>query len=221
MSCFKSQAFKVFSLGGLGVAVMMAIALSLAFTLGAPKPMSTVPYSSIEDPSMTVESSAAPCNTPELGACGTVLTYGTDEQTLDFTATVPGGNSSDAASVTFQICYTQPFIAGRPWRKTSDVIGQDKQCGVMACKDVPIEGTTASCTYTVGDMLGEAVYYFRALASDSKGVYVMGNTNQDEMFQIDLYEGRTTGIIVGVIVMSVVAWVILIGGLIYEKMKKE
>ena len=221
MSCFQSQAFKVFSLGGLGVCVMMAIALSLAFTLGAPKPMSTVLYTSIEDPSMTVESSAAPCTTAELGACPTVLTYGTDKQTLDFTATVPGGNSSDASTVTFQICYTEPFIAGRPWRKSSDTIGQDKQCGVMACKDVPIEGTTASCTYTVGDMLGEAVYYFRALASDSNGVYVMGNTNQDELFQIDLYEGRTTGIIVGVIVMSVVAWAILIGGLIYEKLKKD
>ena len=199
---------------------MMAIALSLAFTLGAPKQMSTVPYSSIEDPSMTVTSNADPCKNPELGACGTQLTYGTDMSSLQFTADVPG-NGTGAESVTFQVCYTDPYIKGRPWRKANDVIGNDKQCGIQACKNVTLIDGTATCTYEVGDMLGEAVYYFRALAADSSGTFIMGTTNKDELFQINLYNGRTTSIIVGVIVMSVVSWCILLGGLIWEKVKKD
>ena len=133
--CVTSQGCKVSVLGCFGVGVMMAIALSLAFTLGAPKQMSTVPYSSIEDPSMTVTSNADPCKNPELGACGTQLTYGTDMSSLQFTADVPG-NGTGAESVTFQVCYTDPYIKGRPWRKANDVIGNDKQCGIQACKNV-------------------------------------------------------------------------------------
>ena len=197
----------------------MAVALSLAFTLGAPKPYSKVLYSSIEDPVMTVTTNAEDCSTPELGACGTVLMYDSPKDSLKLSATV--GNASDAESVTFQVCYAKPFTVDRPWRSPKDVIGKDKQCGVVACANVAIEGGTAECTYTVGDALGEAVYYVRALASDAKGTYVMGNTNKDQYFQIDAYNGRTTSIIIGASVMSAVAWAILAAGLIMERVKKD
>merc|ERR1711981_1232223 len=172
MSCFSSTTFKVVSLGCFGVAVMMAIALSLASTLGAPPQKSLVAYSSIEGDTLAVTS------------------------------------------------YTKPYIAGRPWRKTNDVIGNDKQCGIVACKGVAVEGSEAKCTWTVGDMLGQAVYYFRALGADESGAFVTGVTNSEENFQIDVYNGRTTSIIIAVIVMSCIAWAILIGGLIMERMKK-
>merc|ERR1711977_312586 len=207
MSCFSSTTFKVVSLGCFGVAVMMAIALSLAFTLGAPPQKSLVAYSSIEGDTLAVTSSAKPCTSDEIGACPTVLTYGQANETLEFTMTVP-------------VCYTKPYIAGRPWRKTSDVIGNDKQCGIVACKGVAVEGSEAKCTWTVGDMLGQAVYYFRALGADESGAFVAGVTNSEENFQINTYNGRTTSIIVAVIVMSCVAWAILIGGLIMERVKK-
>ena len=216
-SFFASPAFKVICLGTIGVCCMMAVALSLAFTLGAPKPYSKVLYSSIEDPAMTVTSNAEDCSTPELGACGTVLMYDSPKDSLKLSATV--GNASDAESVTFQVCYAKPFTVGRPWRSPKDVIGKDKQCGIKACANVAIEGGTAECTYTVGDALGEAVYYVRALASDAKGTYVMGNTNKDQYFQIDAYNGRTTSIIIGAAVMSAFAWSVLIGGLIAEQIQ--
>lgn len=219
MSCFSSTTFKVVSLGCFGVAVMMAIALSLAFTLGAPPQKSLVAYSSIEGDTLAVTSSAKPCTSDEIGACPTVLTYGQTNDTLEFTTTVPG-NSSDVKTVTVQVCYTKPYIAGRPWRKTNDVIGNDKQCGIVACKGVAVEGSEAKCTWTVGDMLGQAVYYFRALGADESGAFVTGVTNSEENFQIDVYNGRTTSIIIAVIVMSCIAWAILIGGLIMERMKK-
>ena len=216
---YTSPAFKVIMLGLFGLCCMMAVALSLAFTLGAPKPFSPVLYSSIEDPAMTVTSNAEDCSTPELGACGTVLMYDSRKDSLKLSATV--GNASDAESVTFQVCYAKPFTVDRPWRIPKDVIGKDKQCGVVACANVAIEGGTAECTYTVGDALGEAVYYVRALASDAKGTYVMGNTNKDQYFQIDAYNGRTTSIIIGASVMSAVAWAILAAGLIMERVKKD
>ena len=199
---------------------MMAVALSLAFTLGAPKPYSKVLYSSIEDPVMTVTTNAEDCSTPELGACGTVLMYDSPKDSLKLSATVPG-NSSDAASVTFQVCYAKPFTVGRPWRSPKDVIGKDKQCGIKACANVAIEGGTAECTYTVGDVLGQGVYYTRALAADSEGTFIMGNTDMDQYFQIDAYNGRTTSIIIGASVMSAVAWAILAAGLIMERVKKD
>ena len=198
----------------------MAVALSLAFTLGAPKPYSKVLYSSIEDPVMTVTTNAEDCSTPELGACGTVLMYDSPKDSLKLSATVPG-NSSDAASVTFQVCYAKPFTVGRPWRSPKDVIGKDKQCGIKACANVAIEGGTAECTYTVGDVLGQGVYYTRALAADSEGTFIMGNTDMDQYFQIDAYNGRTTSIIIGASVMSAVAWAILAAGLIMERVKKD
>merc|ERR1711943_51956 len=84
----------------------------------------------------------------------------------------------------------------------------------------PIEGGEAKCTWTVSDMLGTAVYYFRAIAADEEGTFIMGAANMDENFQIDSYSGRTTPIIIAVAVMSCVAWAILIGGLIMERVKK-
>ena len=217
---YTSPAFKVIMLGLFGLCCMMAVALSLAFTLGAPKPFSPVLYSSIEDPAMTVTSNAEDCSTPELGACGTVLMYDSPKDSLKLSATVPG-NSSDAASVTFQVCYAKPFTVGRPWRSPKDVIGKDKQCGIKACANVAIEGGTAECTYTVGDVLGQGVYYTRALAADSEGTFIMGNTDMDQYFQIDAYNGRTTSIIIGASVMSAVAWAILAAGLIMERVKKD
>ncbi|QDZ18655.1 high affinity nitrate transporter [Chloropicon primus] len=217
-SCFQSTTFKVVSLGCLGVAVMMAIALSLAFTLGAPTPKSTVAYTSIETTSLAVTSTAEPCKSDQIGACPTVLMYGQANDTLMFESTVEA-NSTEAKSVTFQVCYTDAYIGGRPWRKPADVIGSDKQC-FSACKGVVLEGSTAKCTWTVGDMLGQAVYYFRALAADAEGTFVMGATNTGENFQVNVYNGRTTPIIVAVIVMSCVAWAILLGGLIMERVKK-
>ena len=219
-SFFASPAFKVIMLGLFGLCCMMAVALSLAFTLGAPKPFSPVLYSSIEDPVMTVTTNAEDCSTPELGACGTVLMYDSPKDSLKLSATVPG-NSSDAASVTFQVCYAKPFTVGRPWRSPKDVIGKDKQCGIKACANVAIEGGTAECTYTVGDVLGQGVYYTRALAADSEGTFIMGNTDMDQYFQIDAYNGRTTSIIIGASVMSAVAWAILAAGLIMERVKKD
>ncbi len=221
MTWYNSYPFKVGLLAFVGVAVMMSIALSLAFTLGAPKPYSKVLYTSIEDPALTIESSAKDCSTPELGACGTVLEYGTPLDTLTVSATVPSG-AGNFSAVTFQVCYADAFIAGRPWRSPKDTIGRDKQCGISACKSVPLEGgATATCDYTVGDALGTSVYYFRALAENADGAFVAGNTNKDQYFQINAYNGRTTGIVVGVAVCSVLAWAILGGGLVYELAYKK
>mmetsp|Transcript_6541 Transcript_6541/g.16886 ORF Transcript_6541/g.16886 Transcript_6541/m.16886 type:complete len:241 (-) Transcript_6541:999-1721(-) len=227
---YKSDAFKVFMLAVVGVAVMMSIAMSLAFTLGAPKPFSPILYTSIITPSFTVESTAKPCSSQELGACPTVLEYGTSLDSLTVSATVPAnltegleeslGAYATPTAVTFQVCYADAFVEGRPWRAPKDAIGRDKQCGISACKSVPLqEGTgarTATCDYTVGDDLGTAVYYFRALGENDKGDYVVGNTAKDQYFQINTYNGRTTSIIAGVVACSVFAWGILIGGLIYE-----
>jgi len=228
---YKSDAFKVFMLAVVGVAVMMSIAMSLAFTLGAPKPFSPILYTSIITPSFTVESTAKPCSSQELGACPTVLEYGTSLDSLTVSATVPAnltegleeslGAYATPTAVTFQVCYADAFVEGRPWRAPKDAIGRDKQCGISACKSVPLEGGSATCDYSVGDNLGTAVYYFRALAENEAGEFVAGNTNKDQYFQIDTYNGRTTSIIIGAAVCSVLAWAILGGGLIYELVYKK
>lgn len=219
LSPLQSQAVKVTALGAVGVSVMMAIALSLAFTLGAPVPKSTVMYTSIDGTALEVTSSNKDCSSIELGACPTVLMYDTANQTVEFTTTV-AGNDTSVKSVSVQVCYGAPYIAGRPWRKKTDVIGTDKQCGIKACTAVPVENGEAKCTWTVGDMLGTAVYYFRALGSDETGTFVTGATNMNENFQIDAYNGRTMPIIIAAAVMSGIAWAILIGGLIMERVKK-
>ncbi len=232
MTWYNSYPFKVGLLAFVGVAVMMSIALSLAFTLGAPKPYSKILYTSIEDPAFTLESSAKPCTSQELGACGTVLEYGTSESSLTVSATVPANLTanlpptvveySTPTAVTFQVCYADAFTVSRPWRAPRDTIGRDKQCGISACKSVPLDGgATATCDYTVGDALGTSVYYFRALAENADGAFVAGNTNKDQYFQINAYNGRTTGIVVGVAVCSVLAWAILGGGLVYELAYKK
>jgi len=223
MAWYTSYPFKVGLLAFVGVAVMMSIAMSLAFTLGAPKPYSKILYTSIEDPSLTVESTAKDCSTPEIGACPTVLMYGTSLDTLTVSATVPSGGTpaGNYSAMTFQVCYADAYTKGRPWRSPKDVIGRDKQCGISACKSVPLEGGSATCDYSVGDNLGTAVYYFRALAENEAGEFVAGNTNKDQYFQIDTYNGRTTSIIIGAAVCSVLAWAILGGGLIYELVYKK
>ena len=220
MAWYKSATFKVVSLGLLGVAIMMAVALSLAFTLGAPVPKSTVVYETIEAPNeISVKSSAGMCTSTEIDACPTILEYGTANDTLQFTTTVAGNGT--ASSVTVQVCYTDPYIVGRPWRKTNPVIGNDKQCGIIACKNVPVSADgTAKCEWTVTDMLGQAVYYMRALGADETGTFVVGSTNMDQNFQTNIYNGRTTPIIIAVIVLSCLAWAILIGGLIKERYTK-
>lgn len=132
MAWYKSATFKVVSLGLLGVAIMMAVALSLAFTLGAPVPKSTVVYETIEAPNeISVKSSAGMCTSTEIDACPTILEYGTANDTLQFTTTVAGNDT--ASSVTVQVCYTDPYIVGRPWRKTRQV--QTSNCQVILMVD--------------------------------------------------------------------------------------
>jgi len=217
-SCFHSAAFKVISLGCLGVAIMIAIALSLAYTLGANPPKSTVKYSSIYDPAMKVVADTKPCSDDALGACGTVLTYGTPNSSAEVTVSSAG---ADASGAQVRLCFGKAYTVDRPWRSANDVIGKDKQCAKVACQIDSLDGGEGKCTYNVGDTTGTAVYYFRALAVDSSGKFIAASQDaEDGYFQVNSYQGRTQSIIVGVAVMSVVAWTILIGGLVWEKVKK-
>mmetsp|Transcript_779 Transcript_779/g.1806 ORF Transcript_779/g.1806 Transcript_779/m.1806 type:complete len:230 (+) Transcript_779:247-936(+) len=221
----KSQGCSVAMLGLLGVSVMLSVALSLAYTQGEPDFRSPVLYTSIETDAVSVESDVVPCSTDELGACGTVLEYGTANSSLGVTVSISDDEAlSDVSYAEVRLCFGKSFTTGRPWRSPSDVIGKDKQCSIKACGNVTFEGSEGKCVYNVADNLGESVYYFRALLVKGTGdepQYVAAAQNTDGLFQIDAYQGRTTGIIIAVAVMSAISWVVLIGGFTLEKFKRK
>lgn len=178
-------------------------------------------FSVIESPTTTVKSSAEPCNSTKMGACGTVLEYGTPNSTLE--VEVSAENTDMVASAQVRLCYAKPYIVDRPWRAASNVIGKDKQCAAIACNNMLFDGDAATCTYNVGNLQGDGVYYFRALLVGENGQFISASEVKDgvDYFQINSYNGRTTPIIIAVIVMSCVAWAILIFGLVRERLKKD
>lgn len=108
----------------------------------------------------------------------------------------------------------------RPWRDADDIIGEDTQCSITACNDLIFSGNSTGCLYEVDSDIGTAVFFLRALLKNEDGTYVQGTTNTN-YFQIDGYLGRTTGIIVGSSIMSVVAWGILASGIMWERVKRS
>jgi len=183
-------------------------------------PVSTTAFSSIENDQIVLTSDAVPCDEDKIGACGTVLTYEGPNNMLDITLEAPEEALEGVSTAEFQLCYSKESMEKRPWRDADDIIGQDTQCSITACDDLTFTGNRTSCLYEINSDIGTAVFFLRALLKNEEGTYIQGAENMN-YFQIDGYLGRTTGIIVGSSVMSVVAWSILASGIMWERTKQR
>eukprot|EP00894_Picocystis_sp_ML_P002707 jgi/Pico_ML_1/53224/g3804.t1 len=210
----------VFGVAAFGICAMLAVALPLALIVGEPKARSTIAFSSIENDQIIISSDAAPCDEDKIGACGTVLTYEGPNKTLDISIEAPEQALQGVTSAKVQLCFSENSMEKRPWRDADDIIGEDRQCAFTACDDMTFTGNRTSCVYKVDGDIGTAVFFLRALLEDEEGLFVQGADNFN-YFQIDGYLGRTTGIIVGSSIMSVVAWGILASGIVWERTKQR
>jgi len=144
--------------------------------------------------------------------------------------------------VQVKACFSKHSTKDRKWRKTKDEIGKDKQCFKKLIEEVhyPAPGSTTaqveSYTWTIADTIPKATYFFRVFAYDAEGNTIgYGDSNEldEEPFthenllvgpdssgigywKVKGYDGLTSGVVTGVVILSITSWVLLISYFVYE-----
>merc|ERR1712100_415851 len=117
--------------------------------------------------------------------------------------------------VQVKACFSKHSTKDRKWRKTKDEIGKDKQCFKKLIEEVhyPAPGSTTAqvdeYTWTIADTIPKATYFFRVFAYDAEG-------NGIGYWKVKGYDGLTSGVVTGVVILSITSWVLLISYFVYE-----
>jgi len=150
---------------------------------------------------------------------------------------------SKVTSVQVKACFSDHSTKDRKWRKHKDEIGKDKQCfkKLVETQKWPTGSNLAqidSYKWTVADNIPKATYFFRVFAYD-KYQNTIGYGDSNDLMELPFehlgrtvgttngtygigywkvkgYDGLTSGVVTGVVILSIVSWALLISYFIYE-----
>uniref|UniRef100_A0A7S0MVD7 High-affinity nitrate transporter n=1 Tax=Pyramimonas obovata TaxID=1411642 RepID=A0A7S0MVD7_9CHLO len=151
---------------------------------------------------------------------------------------------ANVTKVTVKACFSALSTKDRKWRKKKDEIGKDKQCFKKLKEDEtwPQDAHDASqvlsYTWEVADNTGKATYFFRVFGYDAQGntigygdsdvlleePFTHGNmtigtaegTHGIGYWKVKGFDGLTSGVVTGVVILSILSWVLLISYFVYE-----
>jgi len=146
--------------------------------------------------------------------------------------------------IMLKACFSKLSTKDRKWRKEKDEVGNDKQCFKELIESRPwptADQTPAQIddfVWTVGDSIGRATYFFRVFAYDADGNTIGYGDSRELLEQpfmhneveisaadggsgigywkVKGYDGLTSGVITGVVIMSILSWALLITYFVYE-----
>merc|ERR1711998_572299 len=123
-----------------------------------------------------------------------------------------GTNASlytDVTQAKAKLCFSDKSKVDRPWRKFKDNVKKNKQC---VKKDIDtVDWSVGSVTWKVKSPVPEATYHFRIFGMTAEGDYAMVYGDSVGYVKVAGYDGLEPGIVAGATVLSIIAWVILLG----------
>lgn len=163
-----------------------------------------------------------------------VLKYNADTLTVTWKLNESyAGNDTKYKSVFIKLCFGSMSATDRPWRKNNDNLMKSKTCK-YAIKRQDYTAAGSSVTYKLVDTIPSAFYFVRVFVMNTtvaeaslpghNAVALGSSTDKNRMtnlFTVEAYTGRSTGITIGIICFSIASYALLIGFFLVERMMKK
>eukprot|EP00898_Chlorokybus_atmophyticus_P003068 jgi/Chlat1/3762/Chrsp259S03901 len=148
-------------------------------------------------------------------------------------SSLAAGIPSNYDHFSVRLCFGAPSLVNRAWRKRSDYLFKDKQCGTYSiAKNIPFSADGGNLTqYEIENNVGTAIYFIRVYVLDSDnhevawGQSVVYNITapppapllKGQPFQVQSIDSVSGGLIAAAVVFSIAAIAFLAGYFIVDR----